>query len=383
MWKLPLFDTSFDEQESRAVDEVIRSGWLTMGEKTAQFEQAFADVIAVKHAVAVTNGTAALHLAHLVLDIGPGDEVICPSLSFVAAANVIVYTGATPVFVDITGENDLTMSPESIESNITPATKAIQVLHYAGHPADMDRIAIIAKNHGLNIIEDCAHAPGSAYNDQKCGTIGDLGCFSFFSNKNLTTAEGGMITTDNDTLAQRLRKLRSHGMTSVTWERHQGHAFSYNVPDLGYNYRIDEIRSALGLVQLQKLPYFQIKRNLLAEYYRTKLTDAPNCIIPFQHSINEQSNHIFPLILSSTINRRHCMQYLKDRGIQTSIHYPPIHCFEYYRRIMNNETGSLSVTEDIARREITLPLYPGMTKADVAYVCDALKNYLSQQAQAA
>ena len=226
MWEIPLFDIGFNEKEMIAVQKVLSSGWLTMGEQTEMFEREFADFINVKHAIAVSNCTAALHLANLALGIGENDEVLCPSLSFVAGSNSIVYTGAKPVFADITDLSDFNISPVDIEKKVSARTKAIQIVHYAGNPCDMDHIMEIARKHGLSVIEDCAHAPGSEYNGRKCGAIGDIGCFSFFSNKNMTTAEGGMITTNSDDLAKKIKLMRSHGMTAMTLDRHKGRAFS-------------------------------------------------------------------------------------------------------------------------------------------------------------
>ena len=254
MWKIPLCEMSLGQRESEAIQKVLSSGWLTMGEITHEFEQRFAELVGVKHALAVSSCTAALHLANQVLGIGPGDEVICPALTFVATANAIVYVGARPVFADIESFDNFSISAEDIEAKITDKTKAILVVHYAGYPCDMDQITDVAKRYQLRIIEDCAHAPGASYHGKPCGSIGDLGCFSFFSTKNMTTAEGGMLTTNDEQLAERLRIMRSHGMTSLTLDRHKGHAFSYDVVELGYNYRMDEIRAALGLVQLGCIP---------------------------------------------------------------------------------------------------------------------------------
>lgn len=254
---MPLADIDLDEEDARAVVEVLRSKWLSMGPVTAEFERRFADYIGVKHAFAVVNCTAALHLAHVALGAGAGDTVICPSLTFVATANAIRYTGATPVFADITSADDLNVCPDDIEAKIDDTTKGICVVHYGGYPCDMDRIMAIARRHHLYVVEDAAHAPGAACwvtlppsaastgerVVKKCGSIGDIGCFSFFSNKNMTTGEGGMLTTDNDAIADRLRLLRSHGMTSLTWDRERGHSFSYDVTDTGYNYRLDEMRA--------------------------------------------------------------------------------------------------------------------------------------------
>jgi dTDP-4-amino-4,6-dideoxygalactose transaminase len=379
MWKIPLFDIGFNEKETVAVQKVLSSGWLTMGDQTERFEREFADFINVKHAIAVSNCTAALHLANLSLNLGENDEVICPSLSFVAGSNSIVYTGAKPVFADITDLNDFNISPEDIERKIGARTKAIQVVHYAGNPCNMDCIMEIANVHGVYVIEDCAHTPGSKYNGQNCGTIGDIGCFSFFSNKNMTTAEGGMITTNNDDLAKRIRLMRSHGMTTMTLDRHKGRAFSYDVVELGYNYRIDEIRSAIGIVQLGKLEDCNIRRCEIDQIYRERLADVYSIKVPFNIEYGVSSHHIFPILLDKEVNRQEFMEYLKNNGIQTSIHYPPIHLFDYYRRNFGYDEGMLSITEEVAKREVTLPLYSSMKNEDVHYVCDVISEYLKER----
>jgi len=242
-----------------------------MGPVTQRFEEEFANYLGVKYAFGVANGTAALHIAHKVLGIGPGDEVIAPSLTFVATANSVLYCGAKPVFADVTSLNNFNISPDDILEKITTKTKAITIVHYGGYPCDMDAIMKIANGYNLKVIEDAAHAPGAKYEEKKCGTIGDIGCFSFFANKNLVTGEGGMIVTNDDALAESIRIMRSHGMTTLTWDRHKGHAHSYDVVDIGFNYRINEVASALGLVQLKKLDENNEKRRKIVEEYRKRL----------------------------------------------------------------------------------------------------------------
>jgi dTDP-4-amino-4,6-dideoxygalactose transaminase len=221
------------------VDDVIDSGWWSMGPQVLEFEKAFAEFCAVRHALAVANGTAALHLALLAAGCGPGDEVVLPSLNFVAAANAIAHTGAEPVFCDVLGPHDLNLDPTDLEAAVGPRTKAVVVLHYGGFPCDMEAVHEIAELRGLTVIEDAAHAPGGTWQGKMCGSLGLAGCFSFFSNKNLPIGEGGMIVTDDEDLANRIRLLRSHGMTTLTWERHRGHASSYDVVAQGFNYRLN------------------------------------------------------------------------------------------------------------------------------------------------
>jgi len=379
MWKIPLFDIGFDDRETEAVQQVLDSGWLTMGDVTKRFEQQFADFINVKHAIAVSNCTAALHLANLALGIGGGDEVICPSLSFVAGANSIAYVGAVPVFAGVTGLSDFNISPDDIEAKITKKTKAIQIVHYAGNPCDMRSVMEIANKNGLFVIEDCAHALGSEYKGKKCGTIGDIGCFSFFSNKNMTTGEGGMIITNNDELASRIKLMRSHGMTTMTLDRHEGRAFSYDVVELGYNYRIDEIRSAIGIVQLEKLKQNNLKRKELSRLYTEKLAGIDKLRIPIDNNSNTSAYHIFPILLDKEVDRQGFMEDLKNNGIQTSIHYPPSHLFDFYRRNYGYREGSMPITETVAKREVTLPLYPSMCEGSIDYICDSIVECMEQR----
>ena len=226
-WLVPLSDIEVDDELADAVLETLRSGWWSMGPRVEAFERAFGEFSGAAHAIAVANGTAALHLALLAVGCGPGDEVIVPSLNFVAAANAVFHTGAQPIFCDIVGPDELNLDPGDVEAAVTPRTKAVLALHYAGFPCAIDEVRGIADRHGLAIVEDAAHAPGASFDGHMCGTLGDVGCFSFFSNKNLPLGEGGMIVTANDELAERLRLLRSHGMTSLTWDRHHGHASSW------------------------------------------------------------------------------------------------------------------------------------------------------------
>jgi len=410
-WKVPLFDLDLGEEEYGSVKGVLDSKWLTMGRVTKDFESAFADYLGVKHAMAVSSGTAAMHLAHHAVGLKQGDAVICPSLTFVATANAILYTGATAVFADIRGFDELTISPDDIESKINERTRGIVVVHYAGFPCSMERIMEMARDHDLFVIEDAAHAAGAEYSSKqeaesskegdgqqttdngqlttnnrqrttengrahKAGTIGDIGCFSFFGNKNMTTAEGGMVVTNRDDLADKIRIARSHGMTSLTWDRYKGHDFSYDVVGSGFNYRIDELRSSLGLVQLNKLDRNNRRRRLLWMLYAEKLSSLEEIKVPFSRFSGISSYHIFPILLSEKIDRKGFMEYLYKEGIQTSIHYPPIHLFSYYRKLVPGT--HLPLTEYVGRREVTLPLFPAMEEQHVECVVNSIKDFLGK-----
>ena len=379
-WKVPLADVNLGPEETAAVTEVLQSGWLSMGPKTQEFEDRFATFLGVKHTFAVANGTAALHLACDVLGLGPGDEVLCPALTFVASANAILYTGARPVFVDVTGPHDLNLSVGDAAAKVSGRTRAIMVVHYGGYPCDMDAVATLARRRGLKIIEDCAHAPGAIYQSVQgprlAGVLSDVGCFSFFANKNLTTGEGGMVVTNDDDLAGKIKAARSHGMTTLTWDRHRGHSFSYDVVARGYNYRLDEMRAALGLVQLQRLESANAQRRELTEIYRAQLQGLDCLEIPFRDVPTGSAHHLFPILLREPSRRADFMATLARQGIQTSIHYPPVHRFSYYRSLWDSgHDHLLPRTEEIASRLVTLPLYPSLTRGQLDTVVAAVCSY--------
>jgi dTDP-4-amino-4,6-dideoxygalactose transaminase len=382
IWKVPLADLDYGEEEDQAVLDVLHSRWLTMGGVTQAFEQEFSEMLSSNPAdgkplrtYAVSNATEALHLACQAVGIGPGDEVIVPSLTFVATANAVLYTGAEVVFADIVSQDDLTIDPNSIASLINERTRAILVMHYAGYPCQMPAILALALGHNLVVIEDAAHAPGAWLERQALGTLGEVGCFSFFSNKNLSTGEGGMLATYQPELGEKIRLMRSHGMTSLTWDRHRGHAYTYDVVELGYNYRIDEIRAALGRVQLQKLEKNNQKRREITHIYWQAL-QASDVGLPFAWTEAvpgiQPACHIFPLLLPERIARLAFIDRLRDKGIQTSIHYPPIHQFQYYQQRYSNRPVDLPGTESAACREVTLPLYPGMQDWQINLVIESV-----------
>jgi dTDP-4-amino-4,6-dideoxygalactose transaminase len=367
-WAIPLSDVTVDDAIADAVAEVLRSGWWSMGPKVEEFEQAFGDFTGAR-ALAVANGTAALHLALLAVGCGPGDEVILPSLTFVAAANCVSHTGATAVFCDVIGPEDLNMDPADVERAISPATKAIVAFHYGGHPCRMGALLELAERHGLALIEDAAHAPGAQWNGRMCGTIGDIGCFSFFSNKNLPVGEGGMLTTRDPDLADRLRLLRSHGMTRLTWDRHRGHAASYDVVDIGFNYRLDELRAAIGLVQLERLEESNRARARIVSRYRAAFDGADGLVMPFGEAAPASAHHLAVILLPPGHERDGFRATLAEAQIQTSVHYPPIHQFTAYK---SRRARPLPETDRIAERLVTLPLYPDLADGDVDTVTAAV-----------
>ena len=371
-YKIPLFDLHYDQNEIDAVSETLTSKWISMGPRTELFERRFAQHLGARHAVAVCNCTAALHLAMLVTGIGEGDEVIVPSLTFVATVNAVRYVNATPVFADIVSQFDLSIDPADVEHKITGKTKAIIAMHYGGFACNMKRLSDIATKNHIYLIEDAAHAPDSEFEGQKLGAIGNVGCFSFFSNKNISCAEGGMLVTGDDDMAQKARLLRSHGMTTLSYERGKGHATTYDVVDLGFNYRLDDIRAALLLAQIQKLDSDSEKRVQIRWKYIEKLQNNKNIIIPYNHVTYKSSNYIFPIILrqSGSVFRDTVREKLKDKGIETSVHYPPVHRFSIYR----NENILLPITEVVGDSLITLPFFFNLSDGEIEYVSDCINN---------
>jgi len=371
---IPLFDLNYGQEEEEAVLRVLRRKWLTMGEEIDALEREFASFCGVRHALAVSSCTAALHLANIASGVQPGFEVICPSLTFAATVNAVIYAGGLPVFADITSEDDWTISPDAILKKITPRTKAIVVMHYGGFACRMEEILNIARAHKIVVIEDAAHSPGSTYRGSRLGAIGDISCFSFFSNKNISTGEGGMICTDNDEYARQIKSVRSHGMTSGTVDRHRGHAFSYDVTALGYNYRLDEIHAALGRVQLKKLEEGNKLRRQAARRYKNGLQQIKEIKIPFADRRDEEANyHIFPVLLADSVDRLHLMSHLREKGIQTSIHYPPVHSFSFHRR--HFKAPDMPLTEYVAAHELTLPMFVGITYEQIDFIINTLIKY--------
>lgn len=378
-WRVVLFDVDIGDEEIAAVVQVLHSGWLSMGAVTAAFEQAFADAHEVPSAVAVSSGTAALHLAALALGLGPGDEVIMPSLTFVASAATVLLTGARPVFADIKGPHDLTLDPEDVAQRITPRTRAIVAMHYGGYAADMAALAALARQHDLRLIEDAAHAPQVRTAQGMLGTLGDIGCFSFFSTKNMTTGEGGMVVARDPDMLSRMRAMRAHCMTASSWDKHHGRASGYDVDGVGLNYRPTDISSALGRVQLGKLRTDRERRTALVQQYRTLLADVPELELPFTDRDGDSAHHLFPVLLLDGLERSVLQEQLKAAGIQSSVHYPPIHLFSYYRRQCGGQPGSLPRTEDVAARLVSLPLHVRMTEQQVELVARTVRAAVQER----
>lgn len=371
-YQIPLFQLNFGEEEIQAVTDTIRSKWISTGPKCEELENLFIEMMNVKYAVSLSNCTDALHLACLTCGIGDGDEVLCPSLTFAASVNCIRYVGATPVFCDIVGPEHINIDPEDIRKKITPKTKAIIVVHMAGFPARMDEIMAIAKEHNLKVIEDACHGPLSEYNGKKLGTIGDVATFSFFSNKNISTGEGGMLITNNEEIASKARLLRSHGMTTMSYQRAKGHATAYDIIDLGYNFRMDDIRASIGCVQMRKLQADLEKRVRVRSKYLADLSKVKGIVVPFADNTEFVSNYILPVVLlnSTKEKRDRIREQIHAAGIQTSNHYPAIHQFSIYK----DYGAVLPQTEYVSDNEITLPMYAALTDGQIEYIAETVNK---------
>jgi dTDP-4-amino-4,6-dideoxygalactose transaminase len=376
-YRIPLFDLHYGAEEEAAALAVLRSGWISMGDRTAELERRIAKRVDVPHAVAMTNCTAALHLA-VACVAGPGDEVIVPSMTFVATVNAVRYAEATPVFADIRAADDPTIDPEDVAQKINSRTRAIIAMHYAGFPCAMDALEHLAREHGIALIEDAAHAPDSLLGGRPLGGIGDLGCLSFFSNKNIACGEGGMLLTRHEEYARRARLMRSHGMTALSLDKARGHATGYDVVELGYNYRIDDIRAGILLAQLDRLDDDTARRAELRKLYIERLRGMEGLTIPFAESRERSSNYIFAVALKTggAARRDALRARLAKEGIQTSIHYPPAHRFSIYAR--EGAASALPITEIYADHTLTLPLFYRMTEAQVDEVCTALRRGMEE-----
>jgi perosamine synthetase len=368
---IPVAGASLVGNEKAYVMDCLQSTWISStGKYVEQFEAAFKDFCHVRHAISCCNGTAALHLALMALGVRPGDEVIVPTLTFVATANAVTYCRGRPVFVDSEPET-WNMDPGLIEAAVTPRTKGIIVVHLYGHPADMDRILSVAQRHGLFVLEDAAESHGAEYNGRKVGSIGDVATFSFYGNKTLTTGEGGMVVTNDDAVANRVRQLRGQGMDSNR---------RYWFPVIGYNYRMTNIAAAIGLAQLEKAEWHLQRRLEVARWYREQLRGGGSEIA--WQSEQEWARHVywmFTILLGDNIqfSRDEVMAHLQEHGIETRPVFYPIHTLPPYLDLC--QRGSFPVADRIARRGISLPTWAGLNREDVHYVCDTLLEYLKEE----
>jgi len=368
------------EEEIAAVVDTLRSGWITMGPKTAEFEKAFAGAIGARHAVAVSSCTAALHLGLNALGIGEGDEVITSTYTFTATVATIVHAGARPVLADCTPDT-LNIDPDDVRRKITPRTKAIVPVHFAGHPVAMDAIEALARDHGLIVFEDAAHALPAAFEGRTIGTLSALTAFSFYATKNITTGEGGMLTTDDEALADRLRQRRLHGMSRDAWRRYSAEgSWRYDVAYPGFKYNMTDINAALGLVQLKKMERFRVAREAIAARYSEHFRQIPELEVPSVRSNIKHAWHLYVLRLrpSAKISRDRLIEALKQRGIGTSQHFIPIHMHSYYQNALGVRAEHFPVASTAADRSLSLPLYPDLSEHEVERIASVVGQLVQQ-----
>ena len=372
---LPFSQPDVGQAEIDEVVDTLRSGWLTGGPKVKKFEEAFAPISGASHAVAVSSCTAGLHLSLLAAGVGPGDEVITTPLTFAATVNVILHTGATPVLADVR-EDDYNIDPAAVERLITPKTKALMPVHFAGLPARMDELLALAESHGLRVIEDAAHALGASYRGRAIGGLGDATVFSFYPIKPITTGQGGMVTTDGKELADRVRLLSLHGLSKGAWDRYSDKgSWAYQVEAQGFNYAMTDIQAAIGVHQLKRLPAFQARRTQLAGEYDRLLADVAEVSLPPRRDDAVHCWHLYPIRLDLErlqITRDDAIRELRERGIGTSVHFIPIHHHPYFQEALGVREGDFPVTDRIFAGLISLPLYTRMRDADVARVAGVL-----------
>jgi dTDP-4-amino-4,6-dideoxygalactose transaminase len=357
-WKVPLADVHVHEDDIARVVDTYRSGWLSMGPETEAFERDLAAYTGAPHALAVANGTDGLHLIAAGAGLGEGDAVVVPSLTFVATVNAVAYTGARPVFADVGSVHEPWLTRASVEAALTPEVRAIVAMTYGGHPGELLALRELAAERGLLLFEDAAHGLGGHAAGEHLGTLGTAGAYSFFSNKNLAIGEGGAVVTGDDALAARMRLLRSHGMTTLTWDRHRGHASTYDVVALGFNHRIDEPRAALARARLARLDAENGQRAEIDARYRTALAAIDGIALTAAGAPGDRAaHHLVTAVLDQGLDRDRVRELLAERGIQTSLHYPPAHRFSIYRE----EGVDLPVTDAYAQRAVTLPMFASMT----------------------
>lgn len=371
---IPLFDVQLEQAHLDAVSDTLRSGWLTMGPRTQEFERVFAEHLGAEHAIALANCTAALHLAYLAAGVGPGDHVIVPAITFVATAAAARYCGAEPVFADVKGPHDLGIDPEDVQRKLTDRTKAVCAVHYGGYSADLAALGAICEQAGVALIEDAAHSPSATPlgDSRKLGTHGLAGCFSFFSNKVISCGEGGLLATNDDGVAEQVRSLRSHAMTTGTWDRHRGHAPGYDVVGVGYNYRMDEPRAALMTARMAGLEADIAERRRLVHRYRALLADVEGVTVPYEDAeVDVSSCYVMPVIVDDPELRDPLRQFMLDeRRVQTSVLYPALHELSAYAGVARE----LPHSELVGRAELTLPLFPTLSEADQDRVVASLAD---------
>ncbi|ABF42301.1 DegT/DnrJ/EryC1/StrS aminotransferase [Candidatus Koribacter versatilis Ellin345] len=375
--QVPFHSADVGEAEAQAAADVIRSGWLTMGARTIEFERQFAEYVGAKHAIAVNSCTAALHLALEAIHLQQGDEVLVPTTTFTATGEVVTYFGAKPVLVDVEPDT-LLMSVADAAARITPKTKAIIPVHYGGQPCDMDEILALAAKHNIHVIEDAAHSLPASYKGRPVGCISEITAFSFYATKTLSTGEGGMITTGNDDLAARMRIMRLHGIGRDAWKRYSAEgSWYYEVLDAGFKYNLTDIAAAIGLVQLGKCDDMNVRRAAVVQRYNDAFASMNELQVPTTKPDRQSAWHLYPLrfhLDRIKIDRKEVICQLKDRGIGTSVHFIPLHLHPYYQSAYGYRRGDLPAAEREYERYVSLPLFPGMTYEQIDHVIHSVKQ---------
>ena len=378
---LPFHVPLIEEEDIQAVTNVLRSNWITTGPKVKEFEQEFEKLTQARHAVAVNSGTAALHLALRAIGIEAGDEVLVPTMTFAATAEVVVYLQAKPILVDCTAEH-FNIDPDEVERSLTPQTKAIVPVHFGGHPCEMGRLLDIARSRNLRIVEDAAHALPAGFHGRTVGTIGDITCFSFYATKTVTTGEGGIATTEDEEYADHMRLLSLHGISKDAWNRYSATgSWRYQILEVGYKYNLTDLQAALGLVQLGKCEAMWRRRAAIAERYRHALSTFDGFHVPPMKPNIQHAWHLFVVLVDSDVLRIHrdqVIEELRQRGIGTSVHFIPLHLHPYYQQKWGYRPGQFPNAERHFERCLSLPIYPRMTDEDVEYVIESLQNIAAE-----
>ena len=373
---LPYCQPSIGKEEIKEVVDTLKSGWLTMGPRAIKFEEMIARYTKAKYAVVLNSCTAALHLSLIALGIGKGDEVITTPFTFASTGNVIIQVGAKPVFVDIERKT-FNIDPKEIEKAITSKTKAIMPVHYAGQACDMTAIMKIAKKYHLFVIEDAAHMIGAEYKGKKIGTFGDTTCFSFYATKNMTTGEGGAVTTNDKTLAEKIMVLRLHGISKDAWKRYDKKgSWYYEIEECGWKYNITDIQAALGIHQIKKLDKFNKIRRKYAQIYNRELSGIKGIITPYEKPNVKHVYYLYPILLEN-YNRDEFIEKMAQNGIGCSVHFIPLHLHPFYQKL-GYKKGDFPNAEWVYEREVSLPLYPKMKKKDIKLVVDSIKKIINE-----
>ena len=378
MKQIPFHKPHIDSKAQKLIAEVLKSGWLTTGVKVKEFEQKIADLLGLQHTLAVSSGTAALHLAYLTLDLKAGDEVIVPSFTFCSTINMIVHTGATPIFCDIDFKT-LCLDPVDVKKKITKKTKAVVAVHFAGMPADLDKIGAICSKRKIPIIEDSAHAFLTTYKGAYIGSHGNISCYSFYVTKAITTAEGGMLTSPLPEIVTRARRLSLHGLSRDAEKRYsQGGSWKYEVLEAGYKYNLSDIHAAIGLSQLSNALKDKKSRTDIANLYRKLLGSVKDITLPIDplHKNSSHAWHLFTIVVKDSSKRDSLIEYMQKSGIGVSVHFQPNHLQPRYRAMGN---FSLPITEKIGESILSLPIYPGLKRNEVAYITSVIKNFFTKK----